>query len=607
MEAIQIPETGTRSLSATLFNGRGGNGTRTYSADRLPSGLVINSSTGAITGTPNTVGSNTTTTVTVTVVDSDANENSTDTASATLDITIANDITPAFAAGADVNDLTLVAGWSGNASVTLPAVQSTSRGNAAAPNENNAAAANAVVYTLVRTATPTVDLSTTAGISFDASTRVLSFDTDLATENTFGVTYRAHDADTNTAAADSDTITFNITVQSDATPDFGTRSVAAQTYIAGYTTDPPTYINLPRQVTSGNISTTYSVSTDLTASNFPGNALPNNQDASQLPLGLSYNAAQHRIQGTSQNAHTSITVTLTVRDFDGDTDTLTFTLVTNADVTPGFGTATIADQTYTEDEQISNLVLPAVDASTPGNPDVAYSIVRTNLAASNFHGNALPNGQSASVLPLGLSFDAGTRTLSGTPTNSHSAIRVTYRATDADGDTAELTFNLNVGRIHTAPATIALQEGSQQLLRVRLQSRPSGTVRLNIRITNASGNPISDDGTKLRNTNGGANVDSITRTFTTSDYFIYQSFWAFAGEDNDLADESNRVTITVDSTQGANYEGISRTLNFTTTDNDSPGLVFFNADDESSPQLNWKKASPPPSRSRWRTRRKMTT
>ena len=48
-------------------------------------------------------------------------------------------------------------------------------------------------------------------------------------------------------------------------------------------------------------------------------------------------------------------------------------------------------------------------------------------------------------LPAGLSFDAATRTLTGTPAALHDATTYTLTATDSDGDTAALTFSITVG------------------------------------------------------------------------------------------------------------------------------------------------------------------
>ena len=82
---------------------------------------------------------------------------------------------------------------------------------------------------------------------------------------------------------------------------------------------------------------------------------------------------------------------------------------------------TIADQEYTAGAAIPALELPA---ATGGTGDVTYSV---------------------SGLPEGLSFDATTRTISGTPdAATDEAVDVIYTATDGAGATASVTFSIAV-------------------------------------------------------------------------------------------------------------------------------------------------------------------
>ena len=62
-----------------------------------------------------------------------------------------------------------------------------------------------------------------------------------------------------------------------------------------------------------------------------------------------------------------------------------------------------------------------------------------------------------SPLPLGLEFDAGSRTLSGTPSDvvtfpEKVFYLMAYEVTDADGATATLTFNISVEEEDVAPS-----------------------------------------------------------------------------------------------------------------------------------------------------------
>ena len=93
-----------------------------------------------------------------------------------------------------------------------------------------------------------------------------------------------------------------------------------------------------------------------------------------------------------------------------------------------FNPSTIADQTFTVGTPVS-LTLPS---ATGGTPPYTYTLTP--------------------LLPAGLSFDAATRVLSGTPTTATPATPVTYTATDSAGTTASLTFTITV--MDTTPADI---------------------------------------------------------------------------------------------------------------------------------------------------------
>ena len=107
----------------------------------------------------------------------------------------------------------------------------------------------------------------------------------------------------------------------------------------------------------------------------------------------------------------------------------TATATPRADTDPSFGTQTIADQDYTRNTAIATLTLPA---ATGGNGTLTYSLS--------------PNA------PAGLNFDATNRTLTGTPSVVQDATQYTYTATDADGDTASLTFNITIAEAVEPPA-----------------------------------------------------------------------------------------------------------------------------------------------------------
>ncbi len=109
------------------------------------------------------------------------------------------------------------------------------------------------------------------------------------------------------------------------------------------------------------------------------------------------------------------------------------------DEVPTFGTNTISNQSYTRNTQITPLTLPA---ATGGDGALNYELVGT--------------------LPAGLSYNANTRQITGTPTEAQSAVTYTWKVTDSDAsdpDSDELTFTIAVSG--TRPTlTLALSSSS---------------------------------------------------------------------------------------------------------------------------------------------------
>ena len=98
------------------------------------------------------------------------------------------------------------------------------------------------------------------------------------------------------------------------------------------------------------------------------------------------------------------------------------------DRVPTFGTQTTSDQTYVSGIVITPVVLP--EASS-GDGSLSYKLTGD--------------------LPEGLSFDAGARTLTGTPT-AVGTYAMIYRVEDADGDAATLRFRILVVPPDTEPS-----------------------------------------------------------------------------------------------------------------------------------------------------------
>ena len=105
---------------------------------------------------------------------------------------------------------------------------------------------------------------------------------------------------------------------------------------------------------------------------------------------------------------------------DSDGDELADSEEDDGGMAFGFSGA-VEDQAYTAGAAISALVLPE---ATGGEGEVTYRVLG---------------------LPAGLSFDAATRTISGTPeAATDGAVEITYTAEDSAGEVATLTFSITV-------------------------------------------------------------------------------------------------------------------------------------------------------------------
>ena len=419
-------------FSQQLPVGTGGDGTLSYTATNLPTGLTFITSTRTIQGTPSGTGPST---VRYTVTDSDG-----DSAYVDFTITVDPDLTPSapsvpgytakqntpfsqqlpVGSGGDgtlsygatglpvglsfITTTRTIAGTpTGTGPSTVRYTVTDSDGDSAyvdfaitvnpdlapsAPSISGISARKGSLFTrqLPEGTGGDAPLSYNAtnlptGLTFITTTRTITGTP--TTVETPTVTYTVRDSD-----GDEASTTFVFTVAEDLMP--------ALPAISGYTArvDSPFSQVLP-EAASGDLPLSYT--------------------ATNLPTGLNFITSTRTIQGTPSSQETN-TVTYTVRDEDGDEASKTFDITVEADLKPTF--STISGYTGRVDSPFSQQLPEAAGGDSP------LSYTATNL-------------------PAGLRFITSTRTIQGTP-SSQETKTVTYTVRDEDGDEASTTFDITV-------------------------------------------------------------------------------------------------------------------------------------------------------------------
>ena len=141
-----------------------------------------------------------------------------------------------------------------------------------------------------------------------------------------------------------------------------------------------------------------------------------------LPDGLTFNAANRTITGTPSEPAASREYTYTAAAANYTSATLKFDIAV-LQPTLSLTNSTVSDQTYTRGTAITTLTLPAATAS-PGSPTITYAL--------------------SPALPDGLTFNAATREITGTPTEASASKEYTYTASATHYTSATLTFDIEV-------------------------------------------------------------------------------------------------------------------------------------------------------------------
>ena len=550
----------------TLPMATGGTGTLTYTltgpsdaalSQAVP-GLTFNAISRVLSGTPTTAA---TTALTYTVTDQNGS-----TASDTVSLTVAarvavnapNDQT--YTMGTEIPALTLPAATGGTGTLTYTLTGPASAAlSAAVPGLTftatarvlsgtpTTAATTALTYTVTdengSTASATFSLTVADGVALNAPndqtytmgqtitaltlssatggtgtlTYTLTGPGDAALSQavpglTFNTTARVLSGTPTTAATTA--LTYTVTDQNGSTDsDTLTLTVAAQVALTApndqtYTMD-QTITDLTLPMAGGGTGTlTYT----LTG--------PNGTDLSELPAGLAYATGTRVLSGTPTATTAAVTLTYTATDTNGSTDSDTFTVT----VIDGVALNAPSNQAYTMNRPIPTLTLPAASG---GIAPLSHTLT----------------GPSSGPLPLGLTFDATARTLTGTPTTA-AATTLTYTATDSasPSDTASATFTVTVA------ATVALTDTGNQaytmdaaITPLTLPAATGGTAPLTYTLRDGSGNDV--DGTD--NAVPGLSFNTTSRVLSGTATAAATTALIYAVTDQNGSTASDTLSITV--------------------------------------------------------------
>ncbi|WP_039913182.1 putative Ig domain-containing protein, partial [Cellvibrio mixtus] len=279
--------------------------------------------------------------------------------------------------------------------------------------------------TLTYTATMADGSALPSWLSFNAATRTFSGTPANADVGTISIKVTADDGNGGTPATD----TFDLVVVN--------------------TNDAPTVANpIPNQNATEDSAFNFTFATNTFADQDIGNTLSYSAQLAgggALPAWLTFDAATRTFSGTPTNAFVgTVSIDVIANDGNGGTVTDTFNIiVANTNDDPIVANA-IPNQNATED----SLFNFQFAANTFSDQDVGDSLTYSAQLAG---GGALPSW---------ISFNAATRTFSGTPANGDvGSFSVDVIASDGNGGLVTDTFTINVANVNDAPSvSIALAD-----------------------------------------------------------------------------------------------------------------------------------------------------
>ena len=335
------------AMTAVTPTSSGGTVTSWSVSPSLPSGLSIDSSTGAISGTPTTTSSSATYTVTA--------SNTGGSATATVTILV-NDEAPSISYSP--SSLTLTKG------VAMTGVTPTSTGGAAA--------------------SWSVSPSLPSGLSLDTSTGAIS-GTPTAVSSSTSYTITA----SNAGGSGTTTVTIQV---NDVAP-------SSITYT-------PNSFSLTKDTTMSTVTPTSS-----------GGAVTSWSISPTLPTGLSFSTSTGAISGTPTTTSSSTSYTVTASN------------------TGGSATAIVTIQV--------NIAAPSSITYSPSSLTLAKGVAMSTVTPTT-SGGPVSTWSISPTLPSGLSFSTSNGAISGTPTAVSSSTSYTVTATNAGGSgTATVTIQVN--------------------------------------------------------------------------------------------------------------------------------------------------------------------
>ena len=477
---------GTAIPPLTLPTATGGNGAITYTLTPAIPGLTLDPATGVLTGTPDTAA--TATDYTYTAGDTDGSAAGTDEATLTISITVnampAAGTAPSFGTATD-EPRTYIAGLAIEP-LTLPVATGGD---------------GAITYTLTGPSNAALNTAV-PGLTFDAATRTLSGTPTTVAVST-DLTYTAGDTDGSAPGTDEVTLTLSITVNAaagtDTAPTFGAVTISPQTFTIGTAVD----LTLP-VATGGEGAIVYALTP-------------------AAPAGLTFIPATRVLSGTPNTQASATTYTYTAGDTDGSTAgtdeaTLTFTIAVNAAAAtvPTFGDATIGDLTYAIGTAV-DLTLPVATGS-----DTLFYSVR------------------GATLPDGLTFNTGTRVLSGMPTTAGFTMH-SYRVANVFARAVALMFTITITDPDAPDTPPAFANGAT----VAAQTFTMGTA-VNLTLPRATGGNGVITYTLTPATPTGVNFDAATLVLsgTPSTVAGATTYTYTAGDTDGSAAGTDEVSLT---------------------------------------------------------------